>query len=320
VIASVNNSGIWTATGSSIVSVGTPSDPVWFTRYSTIQEQPMALGYPTPSSAFSVNPYHYDEPRANGTFRFSRFSIPANGGYHLYHYTASSFESLSVQDCEFWNGINYFGGATNSSAVLRNNLFVRSQVQATSSGVTSLSFSNNLVWGAAVRFDKGTSDELWQIHNNAFDSVIYTGFGFPAVSNSYNAFINCDKQLNPTNAFNVVGGGFIYTNGPLGSFYHHTTNLVNKGSVTADVAGLYHHTTRTSQDKEATSVVDIGFHYVALDGNGLPVDTDGDGSPDYLEDVNGNGNTGDDPTSWQTYNSPNGLGSGQALQVFTPLQ
>ncbi len=36
-------------------------------------------------------------------------------------------------------------------------------------------------------------------------------------------------------------------------------------------------------------MVDIGYHYVALDTNGVPVDTDGDGLADYLEDRNGNG-------------------------------
>jgi hypothetical protein len=49
-------------------------------------------------------------------------------------------------------------------------------------------------------------------------------------------------------------------------------------------------------------------------------DTDGDGIPDYLEDANGNGNGADDPTSWQSYNSLNGLTSGNGLRVFTPLK
>ena len=53
--------------------------------------------------------------------------------------------------------------------------------------------------------------------------------------------------------------------------------------------GLYHFTTTTNKWKETNSIVDIGFHYIALDANGLPVDTDGDGWPDYWEDANGNG-------------------------------
>lgn len=53
---------------------------------------------------------------------------------------------------------------------------------------------------------------------------------------------------------------------------------------------------------------------------GQPYDNDGDGVPDYLEDVNGDGSAAGDPTSWLIYNSPNGLTGGNGLQVFTPLK
>ena len=77
--------------------------------------------------------------------------------------------------------------------------------------------------------------------------------------------------------------------------------LVNAGSRTADQAGLYHYTTQTGQTKETNSVVDIGFHYLAVDANGNPIDTDGDGLPDSLEDRNGNGSydSGSGETDWQ---------------------
>jgi hypothetical protein len=75
----------------------------------------------------------------------------------------------------------------------------------------------------------------------------------------------------------------------LGNFYEPTNSpLIDHGSTTADQFGLYHFTTQTNQVKETNSVVDIGYHYVALDTYGNPIDTDGDGVPDYLEDSNGN--------------------------------
>jgi Regulator of chromosome condensation (RCC1) repeat/Bacterial TSP3 repeat len=91
--------------------------------------------------------------------------------------------------------------------------------------------------------------------------------------------------------------------------------LINAGSTTADLVGLYHFTTQTNQMKETNSPVDIGYHYVAVDGNGNPVDTDGDGIPDYIEDANGNGSydagdlsnfnsadtDGDGPSDYQEY-------------------
>lgn len=35
--------------------------------------------------------------------------------------------------------------------------------------------------------------------------------------------------------------------------------------------------------------MNIGYHYVALDANGNPIDSNGNGTPDYLEDSAGSG-------------------------------
>jgi len=71
--------------------------------------------------------------------------------------------------------------------------------------------------------------------------------------------------------------------GTLGNYYLPTSGgnlslLINAGSRTASAAGLYHYTTRTDQTKDS-STVDIGFHYIALNGNGQPNDYDLDGIP-----------------------------------------
>jgi hypothetical protein len=75
--------------------------------------------------------------------------------------------------------------------------------------------------------------------------------------------------------------------------------VINAGDLTADQFGLYHFTVTTNEVKETNSVVDIGYHYVAVDGNGDPLDSNGDGIPDYLEDANGDGiyDSGD-PANW----------------------
>jgi hypothetical protein len=57
------------------------------------------------------------------------------------------------------------------------------------------------------------------------------------------------------------------------------------------------------QAKETNSVVDIGFHYVAVDSaTGLPLDTDGDGLPDSSEDRDGDGQglTDSGESDWQS--------------------
>jgi len=50
--------------------------------------------------------------------------------------------------------------------------------------------------------------------------------------------------------------------------------------------------------KETNSIVDIGYHYVAVDTNGIPLDSNGDGIPDYLQDANGNGLVDAGETNW----------------------
>ena len=68
-----------------------------------------------------------------------------------------------------------------------------------------------------------------------------------------------------------------------------------------------------------TNQVSIGFHYLRTSAGGVPLDSDGDGIPDWMEDANGDGSTTGDASSWTTYTSPNGVGTG-ALILFTPLK
>ncbi len=69
-----------------------------------------------------------------------------------------------------------------------------------------------------------------------------------------------------------------------------TNTLIHSGSQLASAAGLYHYTVLTNAYSiEGTNTVSIGFHYVGVDANGWPLDTNGDGLPDYVKDSNGDG-------------------------------
>jgi hypothetical protein len=75
-----------------------------------------------------------------------------------------------------------------------------------------------------------------------------------------------------------------------GNFYlPWPTPLWQAGSTNANYLGLSQFTTQTSQTPEGNYIVDIGYHYVATDGNGNPIDSNQDGIPDYIQDANGNG-------------------------------
>jgi hypothetical protein len=303
-IACYNEAGIKLLDGSSITSVGTPLAPNWLVRYQSVQEEPLSLGGTNVSSGQDVSAAPYGSAGPNGTFRFSKFAAPAGGGYHLNNVGNQSFTNLLVQDCELYGGTNYLA-ATNSAAItLRNSLFWRSAIYASNtSSQVSLAVSNNLFLMASVTLVQ-PGGGVWYAFDNDFDSCNISTNCW--LTNAYNGYLNSTNRLYPTITGDVVTNSLTYQAGPLGYYYQPTNSpLINAGSTTAGQAGLYHYTVTTNlvgglEIKEANSIVSIGYHYVAVDSNGNPIDTNGDGIPDYLEDANGNGlmDIGEIPWAW----------------------
>jgi archaellum component FlaF (FlaF/FlaG flagellin family) len=299
-IASDNDAGIVLADGSSIVSVGNPLYPDWLVRYSSVQEQPVSLlgmSGTSPASGFDIEP-NYASVAPSGQFRFTKFACPAGGGDHIYHsQSSSSYGNLLVQDCECWSGANILGGNTNTVATLKNNLFWRSTFNGLTTTSNSLSLSNNLFWGISTAITvQQPSGCMWYAFNNDFDTCLISATaGNATCTNGYNAYINSTNRLNPNSLSDIVTNTVTYQTGPLGTFYQPSSSpLINMGSTNANLLGFYHYTVITNmvsglEIKETNSIVDIGYHYVAVDTNGIPIDTNGDGGPDYLEDANGNG-------------------------------
>jgi hypothetical protein len=137
-------------------------------------------------------------------------------------------------------------------------------------------------------------------------------------------YIGIPDRLSPTNSNDKILTSLAWEAGPLGRYYQPANSaLLDAGSRNATNAGLYHFTCTTNQVKEGYSIVDIGYHLVAVTnvaGVWIPIDTDGDGLPDYWEDANGNGTADPGETDWQQYDSQNCLNSSPGLQVFTPLK
>jgi hypothetical protein len=299
-LATFGNNGIWLQDGSQLYSEGTPLNHNHLTRYYNVQEQGTNWGGGSLSSTATINPYNTGVSTPIGQFRFTDFDGLVNCGYHIFTYTTTNwvFNSLLLQDCALNSGLFYLDGPASSSLSLNNNLFERVTVYC--QDAPQISAYNNLFrYGTNTTSNTGSGN--WTFKDNVFDNSWIIDAG-NAVTATYNAYINMGtNRFYPTNANDQVLTSFTYVTGPLGNYYHQTNSaLIDLGSRTADLAGLYHYTTQTNQVKEATSSVDIGFHYVAVDGNGNPIDTDGDGSPDYFEDRNGNGVLDTGETDWQS--------------------
>jgi len=161
--------------------------------------------------------------------------------------------------------------------------------------------SQSVVWASFVTVD--AVDFFNTLYNLIPASLQYS---VVRVDPGNSGDIWCDQcSVNPS-------GQIFATSGGNKNYLTAASLAINAGPGPAQQFGLFHFTTQADQALEGNSVVDYGYHYVALNANGTPIDTDGDGVPDYAEDANGNGifDFGD-LSNWNAVNpSPCCIGSG----------
>ncbi len=318
---------------------------VW---YPSVQEQPVCLNnVSTANSAlFDIGSYSYSPKLIS--LRFTDIAMQGKSQNFFVYGLAYYWPFLTLRDCQlrgvslsiFW----YYADSPYSSVSLWNNLLERCSVYLfngyasyppdTFQNPLAVLLCNNLFWkgdlGLTFKASQMTEPPTWLISDNLLDTVPFTFVGdgnyASLMTVNSNAYHNTSSPLQalPRNI-----GSPNYAKGPLGTWYIRSTSptLVDAGSRGVDQAALYHYTMFTNlvngglYESPDIGVVDIGFHYVATDINGAPLDYDGDGIPDYLEDSNGNGTFGaGDLSSWTNYTSANGLAGANGLRVFTPLK
>ncbi|HWX19912.1 MAG TPA: hypothetical protein VN578_08415 [Candidatus Binatia bacterium] len=321
--------GIHIADGQAVTFSGTASAPCYWVRRSTVQEGIPGLseGLYGPGGITGWTWPNFTQA-PNLWMRFTRLSCLADDATHIRD--DNGYLIVHARDCEFWSGsLGGYASQLNYTNCLfdRANLWTSWDGQPTTNCTLTI---RNAAWHAGnlgpTRGSAGPWPQ-WTILDTAFDSTS-TNFNDAASGNTnytrfdYNAFLFGQPRLTPAGPHDVlVTNTFNWQSSWLGNYYQPTNSpLIDKGSVTADLIGLYHFTTQTNQMKETNSIVDISYHYVAVDTNGVPISTPGDGIPDYLADANGNGLVDPGEISWTNYYSPNGLTNGSGLQVFTPLK
>ncbi|MGO8931762.1 MAG: hypothetical protein ACLQU3_33320 [Limisphaerales bacterium] len=272
---------------------GAPNAPNWFVAYNTVQEQGTNTGgWIPPSSGLLLSEFQGLTPGSVINCRFTHWSVPSldEPGFNA----PTNSGPLTFQDCEFHGGKLLSSSPTID---LTNCLLERVYANLSSADTNSPYIRNSLFYGGIFNFAPNVTNAL--VKDNLFDqtaiptnTAIYTTY-----NGGYNAYVTNNNRLLPLFATDkILTGTPAYQTGPLGNYYYPTngpsgglTNLFNTGSTWATNVGLYHYTTTTNQVVEGSTMLDIGYHYVAVDANGNPLDTDGDGIPDYLEDTNGDG-------------------------------
>jgi hypothetical protein len=299
---------------------GTVAAPIYWVRLNTVQENDQTAGYGHGSIESWASP---PIPLVSGNFLhctamagepFNGYFADDYGDLHAEMVNSEFWsgnlgnygDSMSYTNCLMWRvGLGLFNGTSGNSLVLRNCTLIGGAFE-----IQRISGGNNTVSVRDCVFD-GTSIETSDYYGG---NASYTDY-------DYNAYTNSSDPFSIGGSHDVpVSGGFNWQTSWFGNFYLPSgSSLIDTGSTTANVVGLYHFTAQTNQVPETNSQVDIGYHYVATDAYGNPLDSNGDGIPDYLEDANGNGiwDAGD-LGEWQI--SPYGLNGGNALQVFTPLK
>jgi hypothetical protein len=321
--------GLRMQSGGRVASEGLPHVLNRVVSLANVQEQPVAAGGNTfidlPSGLYPIM-----------EFRFTDLSIRQGAlGTILANATINPFQLFSFQHGQLRGATLSCYPSTSSSvtATLLNNLIERTTLSFGHSYYSQntpfyVSLYNNLFRNGSLylTYDSGTSNPYWYVRDNLFDGASQHPGGNAwsnYIQRGYNGFISGTTNSLNGGATDKTGLTADYQTGPLGPFYYPAsggslTQLINAGSRTASSAGLYHFTTTTNQVKEATSMVDIGYHSVTVDGNGFPLDTDGDGLPDYFEDRNGNGTFNTGETDWQE--SENGTAGIPGLQIHPPLE
>ena len=293
--------------GATISFEGTATAPDYFVIYNVVQEQigPAGLNesywqFPSWFGNFTTGDDWTTPSSAN--FRFTIWSVLPDGAQQIYADCGDSFDNpeLGFQDCQFYGGV-----VTTLAPGMQvtNCLFHRVVTYVSDFDVTLPAtnvFFNNLFVGGEIGIDHEDGG-IWTIEDNLLDQVIVVvQDGNTADVCDYNGYVtNCSTLTTPVAAHDVIlTNSPAYEIGTLGKYYYLTNlPLIHAGSRSAPDAGLYHYTVTTNNAVEGTNRVSIGFHYVACT-NGLPLDSNGDGIPDYLEDANGNGLVDSGEIAW----------------------
>jgi hypothetical protein len=291
--------GVWLFNNAVFTCLGEATNLNHMVRYNTVQEQSNTNWASTDWAGSFLNTRAIGSSPSTANIRFVEWS--ALGGDRHLDSDSSGASMLTFQDCQFYNGeFTGIGSAVAATNCLfqRVNTFL-SDLNATNA--VSNFFCNNLFWQGELLYGHD-SGGLWVFRDNLFDQAALTNIGGANIDICLsNAYVTTNfGVLSSASPAVILTNSPAYEPGPLGQYYYpaNLTNLITNGSWCATNVGLYHYTVTTNNVIDSNNPVSIGFHYVACGTNNLPLDSNGDGVPDCLEDANGDGIVDNGETNW----------------------
>ena len=273
---------------------GTVTSPVWWVRGNTVQEQGGSVVWPGAGSTGGLvgeASSFAQSPQANLFFTHCSILGFGDGGRLNHFRDDGGYLIVNAEHSEFYGGAC---GANAISCLFTNCLLDRvllTQVQGCSGN--AFIFTNCTFHGGSLTLTPYSTAIPIYVHDCALDgtslSIANYGANSTYANYDYNAFTNTAGKFPIGGAHDqIVTSGFNWQHSWFGYYYLPSASpLITLGDVAANVVGLYYFTTQTSQVPEGSATVDIGYHYVATDGNGNPLDTIVSGTPNYLVAPNG---------------------------------
>lgn len=308
VVAASGPSGFILGSGASYFSRGEPTNLNRLCWTSAIQEQGLGGDFNARRSLFDVATSTGAGAELRLSFTTVELGADTSSSRSLLQLepAVGQISSLELTHCELAGVSLVFApgpAGTAQNLTLFNNVWQNCSVIADRhrNGNQGVSLRHNLFLGGDLALNASglPSHPSWTVHDNFFDGVKLNGDS-SQIDSSHNGYragtAFWGGNGNKTAIDSTGAGGF--QKGVLGGWYYPASGgpnslaaLLNSGGQSAAQAGLYHFTTQAGQIREAATLVDIGFHYVATAGRDTKalLDTDSDGLPDIVEDTNQNG-------------------------------
>jgi hypothetical protein len=281
---SLNNGAVFNA-------IGTAVSPVWITFADSVQEG--GNGNWTGSGwmgGFMLNGTGSGEPQLNAiftkmydgarqanvfrdnwdqgecNFQNSEFWSGGMGAYdqqflnysnclffrhQLYFFDQDDNPNITIQNCTFYDGFMVIGRDANG------NNYPASLVTVENTSFDGTAFA----WADPLNSNTNDTVENYNAYNT--NNLSWQTFSYP--------YGSCYGTLQTIGTDSLYVTNYNWQTSRSGNFYLPPNSpLINAGDLTADQLGLFYFTTQTNQAFEGFSVVDIGYHYVAANTNGVP--------------------------------------------------